>query len=139
MAVGLFDTGLPTDGVGPETQQIEYDFDSGKIVIKGPFGTYYDPASVNYGQIPSDLIRDEIAETQAIREFLTEALSNQDLTEEEIVDILNEMTGLEATVDQGSEIVWQPVDVTDEIGDVQVQIPDYRAILESMGGGGGGG
>ena len=79
------------------------------------------------------------AGTEAIREFLTETLSNEDLTAEEIVDILNEITGLESTVDQGSEIVWQQGDVTDVLGDVQIQIPDFAAILESMGGGGGGG
>ena len=55
---------------------------------------------------------------------LTEALSNEDLTEEEIVNILSEMTGLESTVDQGPSIVWQQGDVTDVLGDVQIQIPD---------------
>ena len=33
----------------------------GTTVIEGPFGIRYDPNSVNYGQIPSDLIRDELS------------------------------------------------------------------------------
>ena len=34
-------------------------------------GTLFDPSSVNIGTIPSDLIRDEIAETAFIRDFVT--------------------------------------------------------------------
>lgn len=51
--------------------QDNYDWDREQEVDGDTLGTRFDPRSVDYGTIPSDLIRDEIAETAFIRDFVT--------------------------------------------------------------------
>ena len=41
--------------------------------------------------------------------------------------------------DRRGDVAWQPVDVTDVLGDVQVQVPNYQIPQQNAGGGGGGG
>jgi hypothetical protein len=59
MAIGMFNF------------QDNYDWDREQEVGGDTLGTRFDPRSVDYGTIPSDLIRDEIAETAFIRDFVT--------------------------------------------------------------------
>jgi len=98
-------------------------------------GGYFAAGVCHTGQAAIDIATKQAESDTASPEIIDKAKTWLEEHAEEIVNILSETTGLESTVDQGSEIVWQQGDVTDVLGDVQIQIPDFAAILESMGGG----
>lgn len=51
--------------------------------------------------------------------------------------VLN-LPGAVSDYNENQEVVWQPHDIPDELGQVQVQVPDYSIPSDDSGGGGGG-
>lgn len=137
MAIGMFNF------------QDNYDWDREQEVGGDTLGTRFDPRSVDYGTIPSDLIRDEIAETAFIRDFVTKfkdklegkdaseysewirvlgdyATGNAELSDLEAVDVSGLMD-VEGFKDYYYGVVPRPlVEVSDEdaISTVLASVPD---------------